>query len=875
MSDFISIEIEGVTADINVISITGNERISNDYGFSLLVNTPINNPLNLQECLKQTITLNYNKQGDTGSTIDAHNGSSSGIITSIQRVFSSNPHSLKFKIECHSPLEILKTVIRSNVFIDYSPVEVISEILNEYLHINFHISCFDSLPKKAFIHQYKESDFNFIGRLCEHWGIHYYFDIDQDNTLIFADDKHYQQSNKTLRFLENPSPEQTFNAVTALNMQESPVINHVIVEGRNPEQDSHIISVEFGDRNIDIPPLKFSGIGIDNEDEAIIIAQRRHELQLCQNVTYTGSSTAQGIKPGFILNIELSGQQDMLELLVLTVNYQVNNLKLASDPNAVEYILHFTAIPADVMFRPKLITPKPTAISSSARVHSSSDSSSLAHRDALGRYKVIFDYIESKRVSHWIRKSQSAAKDNHLDVPLLPDTEVQIAYLGGNPDLPYISCALENSQSTQITSNNQRPYTTSLHTSGILSLEAGRSLSASYRAPMNQLSATNPATIANTVTPTSATATITEYNRLDNNGKALANDERLASDQTDYNVESYQGQVYKVQDTVSFYLGDNPTYYFGQQYREVHMKTPNEKSVKTTNPFTFSNHHFMQDDKTHLNIASSLASDRQVGMVRKLFGNRYNYHNGHIVTVRESDTGPHKTLNYGARYIEHIIDKGNRATDDIAQGFPLNKQPTENDYIVRNHHKQYKINHEETVTVQNGNTYIERIGDTDRVQSGGASKVTITGTTREKSIKISGDSTKKITAANINTTLNTSVLHKVLNGNKRNEIIGSDNSLIVGTKSTLVVGPVETIEALTSSKLIIAAKLETVLGAKVEAIVGPTVKWSLKPELKYGAGKIKKEGFSLSDAEVAINNVKADINATRVSITNALITMIG
>lgn len=864
MIDFITLEIEGLSNSPHVISVSGCASVSNDYEFKVLIKTIENQPLDIEECLNQVIQLSFN--GQDGAQYQT------GIVKSIQQVFSSRPREQQYTLICGSPLEALKLVAHSNVFIDYTPIDIINEVLSNYTHLDFHISCSDTLPNKSFTQQYKETDYHFIGRLCEHWGIHYYFDTEQNNTLIFADDKHYQESETDIRFIEAPTPEQLPTAVTALNMQQHPSIDHVVIEGRNPEQDSQLITAEYGTPSPNQASLTFKGIGIDNEDEASLIAQRRHELQTSQHTIYTGTATAQTIQPGFVTRIKID-DQNTIALLVLSTEYSAVNLNRVSDEKATEFHLQFTAMPADITFRPQLSRTIPTAISSTARVHSVFDSPSMAHRDALGRYKVIFDYMETERISHWIRKSQSAAKDNHLDVPLLPGTEVQIAYLGGNPDLPYISCALENSQSTEITSNNERPYTTSLHTSGILSLQAGRSLSASFRAPMNKSNSTNPATVANTVTPSNTTATISEYNRLNNHGVAMPNNERLTDTHTDYNVESYQGQVYKVQDTVSFFLGDNPSYYFGQQYREAHIKNPHEKSATPSNTFSFSDDHFLEEDLPFIDHSSALSKDRQVGMVRKLFGNRYNYHDGHIVTVRESSNGPHKTINYGPRYIEHIQEKTDKAVNPITLNFPDDPalKPTQDDFIIRNHLKQFRMYHNDTVTIQTGNTYIERTGDTERVQKEGASKVTISGTSREKSINISGISKKEITAAKIEAHFTTPELLKSIAGDRKTHIYGSDNALISGAKTALTVGANVSTEVGGSAKIVAGIDTKLVLGMKSEMIMGPSIKWNKLPECKKGPGHVTKEDFSVRNLETELLNLKISLSNAKLNLWKGIL----
>ncbi|MFT7110960.1 MAG: Rhs element Vgr protein [Psychrobacter glaciei] len=888
MSNFINVEIDGLTSQPEVISLSGSEQISNDYSFFLVVKTPIDNPIDAISCLNHTLKVVYEGVND----IHAH----VGTITSVQHDFSSNPHHLQFTLECHSPLYSLKSVVRSNVFLDYSLLDVITEILNGYIEIDFSIHCINSLPNKEFIHQYKETDYDFINRLCEHWGVYYYFDPEQSNKLIFADDEDYPKLNNILQLLENPNPKQRQNSITSLKMQENSVINHVVIEGRNPELDSQVIRAESGEPSLTIPPLILNSIGIDNEEEALLISQRRLEQQQCQRQIYTGSATAQNIKPGFIITVQLPGHQSTIQLLVLTLDYQANNLN-SGDANELDrFTVNFSAIPAEIIFRPQISTPMPTAISSTARVYSRYDDVSFADRDELGRYRVVFDYMQSNMMSHWIRKNQAAAKNNHLDAPLLPGTEVQIAYLGGNPDLPYISCALENSQSIQTPSNNIHASATSFHADRLLKIKAKGSFSCEFTAPMDKLKKINPDSCSDEKYTLPDKATANEYLKLDNVGVTEVPDEKLSLDNEKYNISVTTGQSYKIQDTINYYLGDYPSFYFGQQYKEVHMKDPNQKSVNDDHIFSFSESHILSKDKKIYDglktiedekntvkteegesEKNKLVIDRQVGMVRKLFGNRYNYHDGNIVAIRKGDDNEaHKTFNYGARYVEHIVKSEDSSINSITDGFPEHLQPEETDYITRNYHRQFKINHNDTVTIQEGNT--------ERIHTGGSRKTTFNGLTLDKTIDISGDFNKKITAANINSVIDVDTLDQTLTGNKRSITLKSDSSIVAGAKSSIVAGPntslvvgantsvkciadISTVLGI-SGTLIAGQKSEVIFGNKLESIHGLVTKIATQPEIKKGAGNIKKEEYSIQDAKMEINSLK-------VSVTNALLTMIG
>jgi hypothetical protein len=45
MPNFFNIDIKGINSNTDVISVSGSANISNDYSFTLLLNTSINEPL--------------------------------------------------------------------------------------------------------------------------------------------------------------------------------------------------------------------------------------------------------------------------------------------------------------------------------------------------------------------------------------------------------------------------------------------------------------------------------------------------------------------------------------------------------------------------------------------------------------------------------------------------------------------------------------------------------------------------------------------------------------------------------------------------------------------------------------------------------------
>ncbi|VVP58896.1 hypothetical protein PS870_05937 [Pseudomonas fluorescens] len=113
----------------------------------------------------------------------------------------------------------------------------------------------------------------------------------------------------------------------------------------------------------------------------------------------------------------------------------------------------FQAIPYSetVCFRPPLATKPQIAGTVPARVTSPQAHDPYGHIDIEGRYKVNFlfdrDTWKPGQESLWLRLARPYAGDTHgLHLPLIPGTEVAVAFEQGDPDRPYIAHALHDSQ---------------------------------------------------------------------------------------------------------------------------------------------------------------------------------------------------------------------------------------------------------------------------------------------------------------------------------------------------------------------------------------------------------------------------------------------
>ena len=126
----------------------------------------------------------------------------------------------------------------------------------------------------------------------------------------------------------------------------------------------------------------------------------------------------------------------------------------------------FEAIPYSetVCFRPALQNKPQIAGTVPARVTSPQEHDPYGHIDIEGRYKVNFlfdrDSWKPGEESLWLRLARPYAGDTHgLHLPLIPGTEVAIAFEQGDPDRPYIAHALHDSQHPDHVTLGKRDYT--------------------------------------------------------------------------------------------------------------------------------------------------------------------------------------------------------------------------------------------------------------------------------------------------------------------------------------------------------------------------------------------------------------------------------
>ncbi len=175
-----SLKVEDYVGDLQVLSFTGTEGISQAYRFDLELVSE-NPDLDLEQLLHKQAFLAFDPQG-------------SGIHGQIYRVAQGDAGKrlTRYKVSIVPQLQYLHHRTNQRIYQQMSAPKIIALILEEHgiksNAYSFQLS--QPCPDRDYCVQYDETDLHFVQRLCEEEGIHYHFQhSDKGHLLVFGDDQ--------------------------------------------------------------------------------------------------------------------------------------------------------------------------------------------------------------------------------------------------------------------------------------------------------------------------------------------------------------------------------------------------------------------------------------------------------------------------------------------------------------------------------------------------------------------------------------------------------------------------------------------------------------------------------------------------------------
>jgi len=348
------------------------------------------------------------------------------------------------------------------IFQNMTIPDIIQKVFKDRGFQDFKSSLTATYEPREYCVQYRETDFNFVSRLMEQYGIFYFFQHEKSkHTLILGDSPSVFQA----------CPGQSkvrFDLATGA-MDTSDVIN-----GWHMEQELRTGKYSLTDYNFETPstsllsgePTVVSVGGNSayeiydypgeylNQSQGKALTKIRMQEEETTHLVVSGSGLCRAFTSGYTFDLEDHYRSDANGTYLLTEVQHLASVggsySLESGGTGEHYSNRFSGIQAKVPFRPARITPKPFVQGPQTALVVGKSGEEI-WVDKYGRIKVQFywDRVGKKNEnsSCWIRVSQPWGGKGwgSMWIPRMGQ-EVIVSFLEGDPDRPIITGRVCNAE---------------------------------------------------------------------------------------------------------------------------------------------------------------------------------------------------------------------------------------------------------------------------------------------------------------------------------------------------------------------------------------------------------------------------------------------
>lgn len=341
--------------------------------------------------------------------------------------------------------------------------DIVQGIFKEYGFTDVKAKLQGTYEPRDYCVQYRETDYNFVARLMEQYGIFYFFEHEKEkHTLVLTDNPDAHQ----------PCPEQP---KAKWNPQGSKSLTDDVVSTLEVEKIFRPGKYSLTDYNFETPSTSLLSeidttitVGGNTKYEVYdypgeyekkaqgkTLVKLRMEEQEVKHLSVTGTSSCRAFATGYRFDFEDYSRADLNQAYVLTslshsatVGDTYTTGKSSDGSSA--YTNAFVCIPHKVPFRPPQITPKPIVQGPQTAVIVGPSGEEI-YVDKYGRVKAQFHWDREGKFdensSCWMRVSQVHAGKGFggIDTPRIGE-EVIISFLEGDPDRPLIVGRVYNGQ---------------------------------------------------------------------------------------------------------------------------------------------------------------------------------------------------------------------------------------------------------------------------------------------------------------------------------------------------------------------------------------------------------------------------------------------
>jgi type VI secretion system secreted protein VgrG len=472
---------------------TGQEAISRLFHFHLTTLSE-DTAIDFTQIVGQNVTVNVNKADDSQRYFN-------GIVSHFACT-GKEGDMVRYELQVVPNLWTLSRYADCRIYHNKDVTEIVKAVLDER-SIEYQASFTAGYNKLEYCVQYRETDFNFISRLMEHFGIFYFFKHeDSSHTMMLGDSTSAHQ--------ECPGQSSASFNLAGGGLDAGDVVNawsigqelrsgkHSLTDYNFTTSTTDLLSQESTiytvANNAGMEIFDYPGPHLTTSDGSVLAKLRMEEDEAVHKIA-RGGSVCRCFTTGYKFDLQEHPLDAMNATYLLTEIQHVATVAgtyrddagvgsavaaaAAAAGGEDTYSNHFTCIPSDVPFRPARVTPKPfvqgpqTATVVGKGDDKDSDDDQEAGGDGeeiwvdkFGRVLVHFPWDRGRDMSCWMRVSQDWAGQGWgmINIPRVGQ-EVIVSFLEGDPDRPIITGRVYNDVQTVPYSLPENGTRTTLRTS--------------------------------------------------------------------------------------------------------------------------------------------------------------------------------------------------------------------------------------------------------------------------------------------------------------------------------------------------------------------------------------------------------------------------
>jgi type VI secretion system secreted protein VgrG len=439
---------------------TGHEAISRSFSFHLDLASE-KDSISFKNIIGQNVTI----------TVMLHDNSPRYFNGFVSRVAQSGSDErfTHYQMEVVPWLWFLTRIADCRIFQEKKIPDILEEVFKSRGFKDYKLSLTASYDQREYCVQYRETDFNFVSRLMEQYGIFYFFEHQNGkHTMVLGDSGSVHQpcpKQATAHYLITPG-DMSQDTITGWQMEQelrTGKYSHTDYNFETPS--SNLMADEPTDVSVG-PNSKFEIYDYPgeyiNRSQGKTLSRVRMQEEEATHLVASGSSDCRAFTSGYKFTLADHYRKDVNDSYVLTEVQHVasvgSSYSMGDAGTGEHYSNHFTCIPASVPFRPARITPKPFVQGPQTAVVFGKKGEEI-WVDKYGRVKVRFHWdreekrneqpIPPEERSCWIRVSQPWAGKNwgSMWIPRMGQ-EVVVDFLEGDPDRPLITGRVYNAEET-------------------------------------------------------------------------------------------------------------------------------------------------------------------------------------------------------------------------------------------------------------------------------------------------------------------------------------------------------------------------------------------------------------------------------------------